>query len=116
TVVFLLAVALPCPVVAQSKQQQLQLEITSPAFKEGEMIPKLYTCKGKDGSPPLKIAPVVKESKSVVLIMEDPDAPGRTWVHWVLFNLPSDSTSISEAVPAQPVLSNGAVHGANSWG
>jgi len=116
TVVSLLAVALPCPVVAQSKQQQLQLEITSPAFKEGEMIPKLYTCKGKDGAPPLKIAPVVKESKSLVLIMEDPDAPGRTWVHWVLFNLPSDSTSISEAVPAQPVLSNGAVHGANSWG
>ena len=115
-VLFLVAVALPCPVVAQSKQQQIQLEITSPAFKEGEMIPKLYTCQGKDGSPPLKVASVVKESRSLVLIMDDPDAPGRTWVHWVLFNLPPDTTSISEAIPAQPTLSNGAVHGANSWG
>ena len=104
TVVFLLAVALPCPVVAQSKQQQLQLEITSPAFKEGEMIPKLYTCKGKDGSPPLKIAPVVKESKSLVLIMDDPDAPSGDFVHWVIWNMSPKTSIIKNSIAPEGAM------------
>jgi len=111
-----LIVAQPFPAAAQSKQRQIRLGISSPAFKEGEMIPKRYTCQGKDVSPPLKIAPSVKGSVSLVLIMDDPDAPRRTWVHWMLFNLPSDTMEISEAIPARPIFSNGAVHGANSWG
>jgi Raf kinase inhibitor-like YbhB/YbcL family protein len=111
-----LIVAQPFPAAAQSKQRLIRLEVSSPAFREGEMIPKRYTCQGKDISPPLKIAPLAKESASLVLIMDDPDAPRGTWVHWVLFNLPSDTREIPEAIPTRPLLPNGAVHGANSWG
>jgi Raf kinase inhibitor-like YbhB/YbcL family protein len=111
-----LIAAQPFPAAAQSKQRQIRLEISSPAFREGEMIPKRFTCQGKDVSPPLKIAPSVKGSVSLVLIMDDPDAPRGTWVHWVLFNLPSDAREIPEAIPARPILPNGAMHGANSWG
>jgi Raf kinase inhibitor-like YbhB/YbcL family protein len=93
-----------------------QLKVTSSAFKEGEAIPVTYTYDGKDISPPLQLASVPAGTKSLALISDDPDAPGGTWVHWVLFNLPADITTIEANIPAKADLSNGAKHGRNSWG
>lgn len=93
----------------------MSIEVKSTAFQEGGMIPKVYTCDGKDISPPLSWSGVPVEAKSLALIMDDPDAPRGTWVHWVLFNLPPDTKGLSEKTPPSASLSGGAKHGKNSW-
>ena len=72
------------------------LKIESPAFKNGEEIPREYTCDGNDLSPPLKFINIPEKTGSLALIVDDPDAPMGTWVHWVLWNLPASLTGISE--------------------
>ncbi|MFQ5710042.1 MAG: YbhB/YbcL family Raf kinase inhibitor-like protein [bacterium] len=92
------------------------MEITSTAFKEGELIPQKYTCDGDDFSPPLAWRGVPDTSKSLALICDDPDAPMGTWVHWVLFNLPADVKGLPEKLPTDKELKNGARHGKNDFG
>ena len=72
--------------------------ITSAAFKEGETIPRRYTCDGKNVSPPLSWKGIPPETESLALICHDPDAPGGDFTHWVLFNLPADLASLPEGV------------------
>jgi len=93
----------------------MALKITSTAFKHGEMIPSKYTCDGENSSPPLDFQGIPEEAKSLVLIVDDPDAPIGTWVHWVVYNLSSATGSLEENFPpsAEPVL--GVRHGKNSW-
>jgi Raf kinase inhibitor-like YbhB/YbcL family protein len=91
------------------------LTLTSSAFKDGEMIPRRYTCDGEDISPDLQWSGTPEATRSLAIICEDPDAPVGTWVHWVLFNLPADIRGLSEAVSAHPTLENGAVQGKNDW-
>ncbi len=93
----------------------MDIEVTSPAFKDGEMIPPRYTCDGADVSPPLAWADVPKTAETIALICDDPDCPGRTWVHWVLFNLPAGLKELAEAVPPDGELANGAKQGLNDW-
>lgn len=64
------------------------LEITSPAFSNNELIPAKYTCDGINVNPPLNIQDITEESKSLAIIVDDPDAPRGTWVHWVMWNIP----------------------------
>ena len=64
------------------------LRITSNAFQHNEMIPSKYTCDGKDINPPVDIADIPMEAKCLALIVDDPDAPRGTWVHWVVWNIP----------------------------
>lgn len=64
------------------------LNITSTAFKDGEMIPVKYTCDGMNINPPLDIKNIPEETKSLALIVDDPDAPTCTWVHWIAWNIP----------------------------
>lgn len=64
------------------------LTVTSTSFQENEMIPASYTCDGENISPPLTIAHIPEETKSLALIMEDPDAPGGSFVHWLVWNMP----------------------------
>ena len=92
-----------------------QIEVKSTAFQEGGMIPEQYTCDGADVSPPLAWSAVPEGTKSIALICDDPDAPGGTWVHWVLFNLPPDTKEIPENLPAHKKLQNGAIHGTNDF-
>lgn len=92
------------------------LALTSPAFAEGDPIPVQYTCDGDDLSPALSWGGIPEGTESFALIMDDPDAPGGTWVHWILFNLPGDTTELPVSVPAEGILSDGSVHGVNSWG
>ena len=65
----------------------MNMEVKSTAFQEGAMIPKLYTCDDKDISPPLSWSGLPAGAKSIALIMDDPDAPVGTWVHWVIFKI-----------------------------
>lgn len=65
-----------------------KLNITSTAFKVDDFIPARYTCEGEDINPPMTIYHIPEETKSLAIIMEDPDAPAGTWVHWVMWNIP----------------------------
>jgi len=91
------------------------LKIESSAFREGGMIPKLYTCDGADLSPSLSWGAIPPGAKSLALIVDDPDAPAKTWVHWVVFDLPADSGGLPESVPADPTLASGARQGINDF-
>lgn len=64
------------------------MELTSPAFEEQGSIPIGHTCDGDDVSPPLRIAAIPSEARTLALIVDDPDAPGGTWDHWVAFDIP----------------------------
>ena len=90
--------------------------VSSPAFQQGQRIPAKYTCDGEDISPPLQWSDVPEGTTSFALIMDDPDAVGGTWVHWVLFNIPANANSLDEAVPPDAELTDGSRHGKNSWG
>ena len=94
----------------------MTLSVSSSAFQEGEGIPAKYSCEGQDISPPLVWSEAPGQTQSFALIMDDPDAPGRVFTHWVLFNIPSDSRELPEAVPTQSQLSNGALQGRNDFG
>jgi Raf kinase inhibitor-like YbhB/YbcL family protein len=74
------------------------MTITSSAFKEGGSIPSRYTCDGSDISPPLAWSQVPDGTRSLALICDDPDAPGGTWVHWVLYDLPAGASGLPEGV------------------
>jgi len=93
----------------------MALELTSPAFSEGEMIPARYTCDGSDISPALSWSGVPKTAKSLALICDDPDAPMGTWVHWVLFNIPADAVGLPAEISSAATLENGARHGKNDF-
>jgi Raf kinase inhibitor-like YbhB/YbcL family protein len=66
----------------------IQLKVSSTAFGDGEMIPSRYTCDGSNINPPLDIEHIPEEASCLVLIVDDPDAPGGTWVHWIVWNIP----------------------------
>ncbi|MEJ2365506.1 MAG: YbhB/YbcL family Raf kinase inhibitor-like protein [Deltaproteobacteria bacterium] len=97
----------------------MTLEITSQAFSPDEEIPSKYTCDGKDISPALGWSGVPEGTKSLALIVDDPDAPDpaaprMTWVHWVLYNIPPSATGLPEAMKSQG-LPEGTKEGLNSW-
>ncbi len=101
------------------EESPVTLKIVSAAFTEGGAIPQKYTCEGDDISPPLAWSGVPQGAKSLVLILDDPDAPDpsapkMTWVHWVLYNLPPSSKGIGEGVEAG-ALPPGSISGLNDW-
>ena len=73
------------------------LQLVSPAFKHNEFIPEKYTCDGKDINPPLLIENIPSGTKSMALIVDDPDAPAGTWVHWVVWNISPDTKEMKES-------------------
>jgi Raf kinase inhibitor-like YbhB/YbcL family protein len=94
----------------------MSLQLTSEAFAPEGPIPAQYTCTGKDISPSLTWGEPPEGTQSFALIMDDPDAPVGTWVHWVLFNIPASARGLPEAVPAGEKLSDGSLQGKNSGG
>lgn len=93
----------------------MTLKVTSTAFEEGGMIPAKYTADGQDISPPLAWSQVPEGTRSVAIINDDPDAPMGTWVHWLVWNIPPDVTSLDENVPPDKVLANGACQGTTDF-
>lgn len=97
----------------------MTLSITSIGFTNGGEIPAIYTCQGKDIAPPLNWTGVPENAKSLLLIVDDPDAPDpkaprMTWVHWVLYNIPPDAAGLPEGVTSSD-LPPGTLEGLNDW-
>ena len=100
----------------ESFMAEKSLRIESAAFTEGGLIPERYTCDGADVSPPLSWTSVPAGTGSLALIADDPDAPGKTWVHWVLFDLPAESKGLPENVPGEKAPAAGGKQGRNDFG
>ena len=97
----------------------MSLTVTSASFNHDGMIPARHTCDGQDGSPPLSWTGVPAGTKSLVLIVDDPDAPDpaapkMTWVHWVLYNIPPAASGLPEGIVANN-LPAGTLPGVNNW-
>jgi Raf kinase inhibitor-like YbhB/YbcL family protein len=95
------------------------LVLTSSVFEQGASIPKRYTCEGEDQSPPLAWSGVPASARSLAVIVDDPDAPDpaapkMTWVHWVLYNLPPETTHLGAGI-ASSTLPAGTLQGKNDW-
>lgn len=95
------------------------LTLGSPAFGSGGEIPTMHTCDGSDVSPPLSWSGVPSGTQSLVLIVDDPDvpdpaAPQRTWVHWVLYNIPPSAGGLAQGMQPQS-LPAGTRQGLNDW-
>ncbi|MCL4548979.1 MAG: YbhB/YbcL family Raf kinase inhibitor-like protein [Bacteroidetes bacterium] len=97
------------------KGNQMEFKLFSSAFAEGAMIPVQYTCDGVNESPPLNWSGAPKETKTFVLIVDDPDAPRGDWVHWVLFNIPASTTSLKENASLSGNFTEGIVQGMNDF-
>jgi Raf kinase inhibitor-like protein, YbhB/YbcL family len=126
-VVLCAVIALPNQVLASEKNQRgtdigdisMALTITSSAFSQNGEIPARYTCDGRDISPDLKWSGLPEGTRSLALIVDDPDAPDpaapkMTWVHWVLYNIPPSASGLPEGVASKD-LPKGTLDGLNDW-
>jgi Raf kinase inhibitor-like YbhB/YbcL family protein len=94
----------------------MEIEVSSAAFSESEAIPIQYTCDGANVSPPLRWGGIPKNSRSLAIICEDPDAPSGVFIHWVIYNLPPIVADLPEATPATEELAeSGAIQGRNDF-
>ncbi len=98
----------------------MQFLLTSPAFVDNGDMPERFTCEGENVSPPLRWSGTPQKARSLALIIDDPDAPDpaapkRTWVHWVLYNIPADCHELREHMSAQS-LPRPTLQGFNDWG
>lgn len=82
------------------------MKIESPEFGHNEMIPPKFTCEGIDINPTLDMLDIPKGTKFLALIVDDPDAPAGTWVHWVLYDIPLMSRIEEDSIPGRPVLND----------
>jgi Raf kinase inhibitor-like YbhB/YbcL family protein len=112
------AIALACG-AASEPEEGSAMKLESSAFQDGGKIPPRFTCEGEDVSPELHWSGLPEGTRSLVLIVDDPDAPDpknpkMTWVHWVLYDIPPDASGLSEGVqPGQ--LPKGTRQGRNDW-
>ena len=102
-----------------ARRDTMSLSLVSPAFENNGSIPAEYTCDGDDISPELKWSGLPEDTKSLVLIVDDPDAPDpaapkMTWVHWVLYNIPVTAAGLAKGVD-DAGLPKGTLQGLNSW-
>ena len=114
-------VVLSCAVIkrvhtGEEKKMVATLSLKSSLFEEGGKLPKQVTCDGANVSPQLSWGNVPEGTQTFAIICDDPDAPGKTWVHWVLFNLPPSVTNLNEGVPKSPLLVNGGKQGKTDFG
>jgi len=110
-----LTVGLGGAAAARAGKIKMPMELTSSAFKAKEFIPKKFSCEGDDLSPALAWSGVPAKAQSLALIMDDPDAPAGTWVHWVLYDIPAGLKGLAEGLPKKESLPDGSNHGL-CWG
>jgi Raf kinase inhibitor-like YbhB/YbcL family protein len=100
---------------AQTGDKAMLFTLKSASFNHEGDIPKKHTCDGADVSPALSWSDPPSDTRSFCLIMDDPDAPSGTWVHWVLYDIPGQSRELSENVPKQAELKDGSRQGRNDF-
>lgn len=100
--------------LAVTQEVPMSISLTSSAFEPGKAIPADHTCKGRDLSPALSWGEPPAGTQGFALIMDDPDAPMGTWVHWVIFNIPDTARGLAEGLPAGGQLADGSLQGNNS--
>lgn len=93
-----------------------KLTLATKSFEPGGMIPVKYTCDGEDFAPYLAWSGMPEKTESFVLIVDDPDAPGRAFTHWVVFNMPPTMTELEDCWPAAEIVKKGASQGLNDFG
>jgi len=109
-IILILLMSAPLTLQAAEATKPATLKLASSAFAQGGPIPVTYTCDGSDLSPPLRISGVPASTRSLALIVDDPDAPAGVWVHWVLWNIPAVTGRVERGTtPA------GAKQGRNDW-
>lgn len=97
TIIFItMMITIGCIGQKNNQKKEGNMKLSSPAFENEGVIPAEYTCDGKNISPPLIISDVPENAKSLALIMDDPDAPFGTFVHWLIWNIPPNTTNIPE--------------------
>jgi len=92
------------------------MKLSTTAFTPGGLIPLPYTCDGSDFSPDLEWEDAPAGTRSFALIMDDPDAPRGTWVHWLIYNIPAPAFRLAAKLPREAEHPSGLKQGANSWG
>jgi Raf kinase inhibitor-like YbhB/YbcL family protein len=112
----MLLVAFFAASLGSSVQAQSHLTLASAAFIGGGKIPADYACTGANRSPGLEWSGAPATAKSFALIVEDPDAPGGTFIHWVAYNLPAHTKSLSEGIAKTAKIADGGAQGMNSFG
>lgn len=110
--------AVPDEPAAPGKETPMAFSLTSPAFEHEGSIPVRFTCDGEDVSPALSWSEAPEETETFALVVDDPDAPGGTFVHWVLYRVPGHFSELPEEVGDEPRLDNlgEAVNGRNDFG
>jgi len=106
------------PIISQTKtnHKKMEIKLYSTAFKDGEFIPSKYTCEGSNVSPQIHWNEELKDVKSFAIIVDDPDAPGGDFVHWVIYNIPASVRELHEDVTPSRNISDQILLGTNSFG
>src|SRR5690606_3351890 len=94
----------------------MALQVMSDAFAEDQQIPSIYTCDGRNISPPLRWSGVPAEAQTLALVVDDPDAPSGLFTHWRVYDLPPGATGLPEGVPQQETVDGGGRQGRNDFG
>ena len=115
SLIFTVAVALVGANVSLAKGSSAKLELKTTAFRPGGTIPAQFTCSGENISPTLSWSPPPPGTRSFVLVVDDPDAPAGTWVHWVVYNLPPTARGLPEHAPSGEVIGGGGMQGVNDF-
>ncbi len=97
------------------KNELEQMTLSSPDSAYGELIPPGFTCEGENTSPELNWENAPENTAGFALICDDPDAPGGTWVHWVIYNIPAEANQLIRGIPDKKTFENGTMNGSNSW-
>lgn len=93
----------------------MKIMVLSTSFRDGEMIPKKYTCDGEDMSSPLSWSGIPEGTKSIAIVSDDRDAPAGTWVHWVAYNIPPEYKGIPENLAKEANIPGGGMHGVTDF-
>ncbi len=96
-------------VAADSGGRRMDMRITSPEFEHNTLIPKKFTCEGQDINPALLISDIPAQAKSLALIVDDPDAPMGTWVHWVVYDIPVGNRIGENTIPGKQGVNNSGI-------
>ncbi len=114
--ILLLAIVSGCIAKEKEVNNMEKISISSEAFNDGGTIPDEYTCEGEDISPPLSWQGLPDGTKSIALIMDDPDASGRAFVHWVIYNISGSTQKLAKGIPKKEKLADGSLQGMTDFG